>query len=139
MRIQCPSCQAAYDVANVLLDPPRVVRCAKCGHDWMAVALDEPGGELGFHEEPAPNPAPEVHQPVDEQPEEPNQFSALRRLAAEQATPPPRRTGWLLPVAWVASIAAIFTLAGAVYVERDTITHHWPASKRVLGAFGLSR
>ena len=25
-----------------MLDPPRTVRCAKCAHDWTAVAIIEP-------------------------------------------------------------------------------------------------
>ncbi len=38
MRIVCPACSAAYDVPDALLDTPRPVRCARCGHEWLPEA-----------------------------------------------------------------------------------------------------
>src|SRR3978361_370659 len=57
MRLRCPSCSATYEVADALLDPPRTVRCARCAHDWIGVAVAD---------EPVPAPAAPVVERVPE-------------------------------------------------------------------------
>ena len=41
MRIECPSCQAVYEVPDALLaGGPRMVRCARCGKRITVARLD---------------------------------------------------------------------------------------------------
>lgn len=39
MRIACPNCAAVYDVPDQALVRPRVLRCARCGHEWDSPPL----------------------------------------------------------------------------------------------------
>jgi predicted Zn finger-like uncharacterized protein len=149
MRIRCPSCSATYEVADALLDPPRMVRCARCAHDWVAepVAADptpEPPAEteLPAHE-PAIQPAAD-DVTVDERYPEPEPafgdtpLSAIERLAAPvDLSPRIRRRDRLLTVAWAASFALLAALGVAGYTQRDRLMEEWPASKRVYARLGL--
>src|SRR5471032_2492099 len=129
MRIRCPSCSATYEVADALLDPPRTVRCARCAHDWIGVAVagDPVAVSPAPAAEPIPEPVPEpaaeaparepvVHEiakPVPEAPEpEPvlgdTPLSAIERLAAQDdLSPPVRRRDRILTAAWAASFALL--------------------------------
>jgi predicted Zn finger-like uncharacterized protein len=149
MRIRCPSCSATYEVADALLDPPRMVRCARCAHDWVAepVAADptlEPSAEA---EVPAPEP---THEPpshdvaVDERYPEPEPvfgdtpLSAIERLSAPvDLSPRIRRRDRLLTFAWAASFALLAALGVAGYTQRERLMQEWPASKRVYARLGL--
>ena len=161
MRIQCPSCAATYEVADSLLDPPRVVRCAQCTHDWVptpildAVQEPAPAGDgtpaLSFQEETArPYPAPAEHLPgmavPDGQPPpssepSPAALSALDRLAVvpdgtgKPASPPTGNR--LLTAAWAASFLLLVLLGVAAYSKRETLMREWPASKRLYAVLGL--
>jgi predicted Zn finger-like uncharacterized protein len=146
MRIRCPSCSAIYDVPDAMLDPPRVVRCAKCAHDWMAEPI---AADLEFDEPPvaaeAPASAPIAEpaayepsrevEPVRDRPPP----SALERLAAPSEMAPRirRRDRWLT-TAWAASFAALTALGVAGYTQRDRLMQEWPASKRIYATFGLT-
>ncbi|WP_408870539.1 zinc-ribbon domain-containing protein, partial [Elioraea sp.] len=45
-RIACPSCGARYDVAAGMIGPAgKSVRCARCGHVWLARAEGEAPAE----------------------------------------------------------------------------------------------
>ena len=37
MRIACPSCAAEYEVPTSRLPPHKMVRCARCGGEWVPV------------------------------------------------------------------------------------------------------
>ena len=137
-----------------MLDPPRMVRCARCAHDWVAepVAADptpEPSAEAAIgpdHEMPVhqPDSEPAVDDfPVDERyPEEPafgdTPLSAIERLSAPvDLSPRIRRRDRRLTVAWAASFALLAALGVAGYTQRDRLMQEWPASKRVYARLGL--
>jgi predicted Zn finger-like uncharacterized protein len=144
MRIRCPSCSATYEVADALLDPPRTVRCARCAHDWMAVAVEDPpvpeqpepseAEAAPVAREPVAGPGPEHAVALGDTP-----LSAIERLAAPSDLSPRaiRRRDRLLTAAWAASFAALAALGVAGYTERDVLMRQWPASKRVYATLGL--
>jgi hypothetical protein len=143
-----------------MLDPPRTVRCARCTHDWIAVAIVEP--ELV--EEPEEIAEPEVAEaalPVAAEPEVPlrrqgaraarerllepenligdTPLSAIERLAlGADLAPQIRRRDRLLTAAWAASFAALTALGVAGYTERNVLMQQWPASKHVYATLGLT-
>lgn len=145
-----------------MLDPPRTVRCAKCSHDWTAVAIVEP--EVPEQPEPVPEPAlaeadeaapfaPEPELPLRRQgaqaarerllEPEPvigdTPLSAIERLAlGADMSPQMRRRDRLLTAAWAASFAALTALGVAGYTERYVLMQQWPASKRVYATLGLT-
>lgn len=149
-----------------MLDPPRTVRCAKCAHDWTAVAIVEP--EVA-EPETVPEPEPEVAMAIAEpvmamageadvplrrpraqaqvarerllEPEPvtgDTPLSAIERLAAGDLSPQIRRRDRLLTAAWAFSFAALTALGVAGYTERNVLMQNWPASKRVYSTLGLS-
>jgi predicted Zn finger-like uncharacterized protein len=163
MRIQCPSCSATYEVPDAMLDPPRTVRCAKCSHDWTAVAIAEPDVVEAPEQaaEPDVGNAPAASAPVTAEAELPlrrqgaraarerllepetavgdTPLSAIERLAlGAEMTPHIRRRDRLLTAAWAASFAALTALGVAGYTERNTLMQQWPASKRVYATLGLT-
>jgi len=163
MRIRCPSCSATYEVPDAMLDPPRTVRCAKCTHDWIAVAIVEPEvvEEPEQTAEPELAEATEATQPVAAEDDLPlrrqgaraarerllepetvtgdTPLSAIERLAlGADMSPQIRRRDRLLTAAWAASFAALTALGVAGYTERNVLMQQWPASKRVYATLGLS-
>jgi predicted Zn finger-like uncharacterized protein len=133
MRIVCPSCSAAYDVPDSLMTAGRSVRCARCGGDWTPVAHvpDEPD----LPPPPAPTPAPvaTAAAPAAEAVATVRP-SAMDRLAAHAALPPPSTR---LRLAWAASILLLALLFGAAFAWRSQIVAAWPPSARAYAAFGL--
>ena len=126
MRIICPSCTAAYDVADSLLKPRRKVRCVRCGEEWEPLA-DEPPAIEQAEAAPAPVPA------WEEQPE--LRPSAMERLAQSPAVLPGRSLA--LPAAWTASVVALLLLVGGAYVWRSDVMRIWPPSARLYDMVGL--
>jgi predicted Zn finger-like uncharacterized protein len=153
MRIRCPSCSATYEVPDALLDPPRTVRCARCAHDWMAEALEEPvlaeaaadtPTEASEAEVPAAAAAEPIHELVREPVEaretvfDDTPLSAIERLSEPgDLSPQIQRRDRLLTAAWAASFAILTALSVAGYTERDSLMRQWPASKRVYATLGL--
>lgn len=146
-----------------MLDPPRTVRCARCAHDWTAVAIVEPEvpEEPEQSVEPEVAEAAEVPQPVVAEAELPlrrqgaraarerllepepvvgdTPLSAIERLAlGADMSPYIRRRDRLLTAAWAASFAALTALGVAGYTERNVLMQQWPASKRVYATLGLT-
>jgi hypothetical protein len=144
-----------------MLDPPRTVRCAKCAHDWTAVAITEPemaeaaaepemamageGGPPTADEPELPprrqrpqagtDPYPEQQQALGDTP-----LSAIERLAlSSDLSQHIRRRDRVLTAAWAASFAALTALGVAGYTERDVLMQQWPASKRVYATLGLTQ
>ncbi|WP_202614820.1 zinc-ribbon domain-containing protein, partial [Elioraea sp. Yellowstone] len=66
-RIACPSCGARYDVAAGMIGPAgKSVRCARCGHVWLARAEGEaPAERPAQWPEPPP---PRVRDVTEEEP-----------------------------------------------------------------------
>lgn len=154
MRLACPSCAAAYDLPETLfLAGPRMVRCAKCGHSWMASAPEppapEPPSEPPAPEPEAPPPAPADAAPGAEAEPAARRPSPLRRrapaAAAEPPTPlpdfslappePPRRSAGLA-IAWAASLALLLVVGWAGWTRREAVMQAWPASTHLFAALG---
>jgi len=142
MRIACPSCSAAYDVPDSLLPGGRIVRCARCGNEWMAVRAEAPAAPPDSQEHPAsagpeaPAPLAAAEPPAREvdRPAHPPRISAMDRLAAHPAALPASRG---LQLAWAASFLLLALLGWGVYAWRVQIMDHWPPSTRMYAAFGL--
>ena len=143
MRIECPSCFAAYVVPDSLLTVGRVVRCARCGGDWTPVsvaAAAEPSPR------PAPPPGPEpppsepplAPAPVEGGAVEPvaatARLSAMERLRAHAEWPQPSTRPRL---AWAASLLLLVLAFGAAYTWRGQIVAEWPPSAHAYALFGL--
>jgi predicted Zn finger-like uncharacterized protein len=59
MIIECPACATRYKVPDTAIGAEgRKVRCAKCGHSWHAVAVEDDAVEAGAPEAAAPAPTP---------------------------------------------------------------------------------
>ena len=133
MRIACPSCAAAYVVPDSLLTAGRVVRCVRCGGEWVPVAA-------------APEPEPEEPPPVERQPAPTEAVSpplqpvvtarpsAMARLAAHPAWPEPSIR---LRLAWAGSLALLILAIGAAFTWHEQIAAAWPPSARAYAVFGL--
>ncbi len=61
MKIVCPSCQAQYEVPEVVLTSRRKMRCARCAEEWVPADLraPEPPPMAEAPAAPADEPAPE--------------------------------------------------------------------------------
>jgi predicted Zn finger-like uncharacterized protein len=126
MRIACPSCHATYEVADSLVVPGRIVQCARCHTEWVALTIEAPD-EDEADSEILPD---EFEEPVFETP----RLTAMDRLA--QAAP--TRGGGALRAAWAASIVLLLVLGWAFFAWRGDLVHAWPASIRLYSALGLA-
>lgn len=130
MRIACPSCATAYEVPDDRLRPHRMVRCARCGGEWMPVrepaALPEPATVESADEAPPPAAI------VEAEPEAPSVrvSPAIERLTGP--VPERRQAGVGLAFAWLLSLAVLAGAAGAVFTWRGDIERAWPPSARIL-------
>ncbi len=144
MRMVCPACSAAYEVPESMLAPGRAVRCARCGNEWVPVAVPPPS------EPPRASPVPslpeprwpdaevmeevEVEPPPSLAPETP-QFTAMDRLALHRASV--ADNPFPLRIAWIATLFALLGLVAAAWVWRAELMHVWPASQRLYHALGV--
>ena len=151
MRIVCPSCSAAYDVADSLLTPGRTVRCTRCGKEW--VVLIEAEAPL-VQAKPPPAEveaplvevaAPLVHEPAPEElsaeapgerETESRRLTAMDRLAQPMALRSSGRAA--LRVAWAASVVIILWLLWGAYAWRADVMADWPPSVRLYSLLGLA-
>ena len=127
MRIACPGCAAEYEVPASRLPPRKMVRCAQCGGEWIAVReavedVREP--EAAAVPEPAPEPEPTTALPF---------ISAMDRLTA--SAPPPRSHAGLIG-AWILTCVVLAATAAATIVWRGDIIATWPPSSRILAPHG---
>lgn len=129
MRIVCPSCSAAYEVVESLLIPGRIVRCARCGAEWVALPAEAPVAHDPEPEELSTEP------PQEREPESPR-LSAMDRLA--QTAPPRSSRGAALRATWVASIVVILGLLWGAYAWRADVMADWPPSVRLYSLLGLA-
>lgn len=140
MDVTCPHCAAAYRVPDSLLKPGKKLRCAACKADWAPIAAPpEPP--------PAPPPPDLAPPPPPALPEPPPARPLVPREDAEPPPPlmpvaDPRRirqaheggradSRRLLPLAWMASLAAVAALVGGLLVYRAPIAAAWPPFARV--------
>jgi predicted Zn finger-like uncharacterized protein len=128
MRIACPACETAYDVPDSVVAAGRVLRCARCRHEWTPsdTANQKPEPEPDAAEPPAP---PEFVAVAPPPPDDPLPF-----IRAPTMEPPrPRRA---VMAGWVASAAALGLFAWCIIAWRQPIMRHWPPSERLFSALG---
>ena len=126
MRLACPSCSAEYEVPSARLTPPRMVRCTRCGGEWIAGAEPEewPPASPAHDSDPDQSTVdPSLSEPAP-------QVTATDRLASH--APPPRRSTHLI-AAWVMSFVVLSGAVVAVLVWRQPLVRTWPPIGRVLG------
>ena len=124
MRIACPSCDAEYDVPISRMKPGKMVRCARCGGEWVASELEANAEEAGL----APPPLDFEGEAGTEFPLE---VAATDHHLAASRPPPPPSVG--LIAAWVSTIIVLVGAVSATIVWRQDIVRHWPPSSRILG------
>jgi predicted Zn finger-like uncharacterized protein len=157
MRIDCPSCAAAYDVPADRLVAGRAVKCARCGTLWTPPAPEAPAAEAAPPSvaEVPPPPAPESAVPPTVPMAAPDAAivpaagpgAAIDRPmpAPIAANPPPRpspepgrASAAPLVAAWLLSIAALAVLGWVAVDRRNEIMAAWPPSTRAYAAIGLA-
>lgn len=126
MRITCPSCAAHYEVPAARLRPGKLVRCVRCGADWLPEP-DAPDSD-----------APADHDDQEPQPEYPLAASLPRVTAMDRlaASPAPQLPSTRLIGAWILTFVV---LAGALFAAvgwRQSVVRAWPPSSRILGVGG---
>jgi predicted Zn finger-like uncharacterized protein len=144
MRIACPSCQATYEVPDALIGDGRMLRCAKCGHDWLVT------GRIAPADTAAPGIGPEARQPApavadaapvrDPAPGDLPPPTPAQRRPPQVIDPPlppvrdtgaPRRRVVALWAAWIGSGLILGALGTAAWVYRGPIIEAWPPAARV--------
>ena len=157
MRIECPGCEAAYEVPEAQIRPGRSVRCARCGLQWR------PGGEA--EQAGLPEPAPAAADPEDaSEPaaaasadasedglpdvappgHAPGHPLGLRRAATPEPVlatavagtrrPSPELAAW--GAAWAVSLIVLAGLLLSAAHWRETVMRSWPPSIRLYTALG---
>lgn len=123
MRITCPSCAADYEVPASRLTPDKMVRCVRCGGQWIPEHPEEDGAPPEETADPPPDPPAETMPPV----------SAMDRLAAPIA--PARPPAGLL-AAWVLTFVVLVGGLATTVIWREKVMRAWPQSALFLAPFG---
>ena len=140
MRIVCPSCAAAYEIADGLLVKPKTVRCSRCAEEWEQAPIPPAEGEAPATEAdraaaPPAEGAPElggdpVHAPLPPSPMATQPAEPLKET--DRLPRPARQAGAAgLALAWIASLLLLALLAFVAYRFRAEIQLAWPPSTRL--------
>jgi predicted Zn finger-like uncharacterized protein len=124
MRIACPSCAAEYEVPESRLTRRKLVRCARCGAEWIPAPTD---GDVVPPQEPAEPP------PSDPQAAPWPPMTAMERLAA---SPPRGHSPAILLGAWVLTLVLLTGTLAATVIWREAVMRAWPPSTLILAPFG---
>jgi predicted Zn finger-like uncharacterized protein len=127
MRIACPSCAATYEVPDSRLKPGQMVRCARCGGEWVPKAEPEHVTESLASDEPETGPY--TGQEVETAKAQPA-LTAMDRLASPPPPPPWSRS---LLAAWILTGAVLTGAVAATIIWRQEFMSIWPPSSRILG------
>lgn len=137
MILSCPACSTRYLIDPALLGPDgRVVRCAKCAHQWVGKPqpdqLEPEPDIVSFTRkeavtESAPNYGPEPET-------EPEAVSTGAKLPA--LAKPPARHG--RAVAWSLLVLLIGVFSGGIFA-REHVIELWPSTARLYERLGLSQ
>jgi predicted Zn finger-like uncharacterized protein len=113
MHIDCPTCQAGYDVPEARLHPGLMLRCHRCGAEFLV---------------PAPKLEPSV--PPEQPPPPP-------LIAPPRPAMPRQKRDLALTVAWIGSVLVVAGLVVAALVWRGQVATAWPPAARLYAAIGL--
>jgi predicted Zn finger-like uncharacterized protein len=136
MRIDCPSCSAAYDVADSLLTPGRTVRCTRCGEEWVALKVEAPPVQIDAPLVNEPKPLEFSPKAPEEQELESRGLTAMDRLA--QPLPLRSSGGAALRTTWLAIVVVVLGLLWGAYAWRADVMADWPPSVRLYSLLGLA-
>jgi len=136
MLVNCPSCNAAYDVPDRLLAAgPRRMKCAKCGHQFSAALAQE--SELPPASSVAVDPPAEATAPTSAAPlprSDRPAGSAIKPVEAQPARAKPDRLALL---GWVATLLLLLGSGGFVSANHTELAQAWPPVERLFAQLGL--
>ena len=137
MLIECPKCEAGFDVPERLMrDRTRPLRCGQCG--TVFPMPEPPAPEPVAFRAPEPPPAPAMEEPRPTPAplaEEPQPEPEVARASAPEAANEASSRG--LRAAWAASIALLIGGGLAAIIKRDAVMEAWPPAARLFAALGL--
>ena len=134
MRIACPSCAAEYDVPESRVRPGKMVRCARCGGEWMAAeAVEDIAAPVEAAKSAEDFRAEAQVGQSTELPITAPSMTAMGQLAAYRP-PSPSQAG--LFSAWVLTAVVLVGAVAAAVTWRDEIVRIWPPSSRILASGG---
>lgn len=149
MRIECPGCDAAYEVPEAQIRPGRSVRCVRCAVQWR------PGGELA-EAVMAPSPVellPDSLSVPDDAavPDEHGRDGVVRLRRSGVPVPLATVDGPVAPGAnalvrkmatwrmgWMASLILLGGLLASATYWRMAIMQDWPPSIRLYTTLGAA-
>ena len=136
MLIECPKCQAGFQVPERLLrDRARPLRCGQCGTVFPMPEPPAPEPEPMAWPEPEPPPAPAADPPRPAPVvEEPQPEPLVAEQTSQAANEAPSRG---LRAAWAASIALLIGGGLAAIIKREALAEAWPPAARLFAALGL--
>ena len=140
MLIECPKCEAGFDVPERLMrDRTRPLRCGQCGTVFPMPEPPAPEPEpVAFHAPEPPPPALVVEEP---RPEPASLAEEPRPKPSAAADSPPEAANEAssrgLRAAWVASVALVLGGGLAAIIKRDAVMEAWPPAARLFAALGL--
>lgn len=140
MLIECPKCEAGFEVPERLLrDRARPLRCGQCGTVFPMPEPPAPEPEPTAFRAPGPTPpAPVVAEPRLER--TPLAEEPRPEPPSADDTPPEAATGSAsrgLRAAWAASIALLLGGGLAAIIKRDAVMEAWPPAARLFAVLGL--
>ena len=156
MRIECPGCEAAYEVPEAQIRPGRSVRCARCALQWQPAGESVPMAlsEAAEADAPVDADATAADPPSGSLAQGsalpsgglPGTASGPRRAATPQpvvaaaAGGPPRPSRELAAwsAGWVLSVIVLAGLLLSAAHWRHAVMRGWPPSIRLYTALGAS-
>lgn len=146
MRLSCPECDAGYELPETMfLTGPRMVRCVRCAHAWLAGVVEPPEAK------PDATAPAALDAEADAEAEPARRQSPLRRRAAapapQEAAPiapfdmgldPPTgpRTGMWVLAGWLFTFVFLGAAGIGCWLYQDDIIQAWPASARLYEVLG---
>lgn len=154
MRLSCPSCEASYEIPETMfLTGPRMVRCVRCAHSWLAGAPEPepPAAAEAEAATPEPDAATQAATEAGETTGNGRLASKLRRRGASVAEPPapfpkldmdlgpapPPPAGMAVVAGWVLTVLFLLAAGWGGLEYRADIMAAWPESARLYDALGI--
>ena len=139
MRIQCPACDATYDLPEGAVKAGRPVRCARCATEWTPLPAAPASDVTPPAQEIAPEPEPELSETTFPSLPSREPLPEPRSAPQERLVPAGRLPADRAVLAgWVLSVAVLLLLGWAAVAWRAEVMRAWPASERAYAALGLT-
>jgi predicted Zn finger-like uncharacterized protein len=152
MRLSCPSCEAGYELPETMfLTGPRMVRCVRCAHSWLAGAPEPDPPAAAEAAAATPENDSAQHPEGAETAGNGRLASKLRRRGASTSEPPapfpkldmdlgpapPPPAGMAVVAGWVATVLFLLAAGWGGLEYRADIIAAWPESARLYDALGI--